>query len=133
MSSYPTNSDCPVCGRAPYKRVWRKVWWDKVEDRICEKCGTRYTPPVSVGWAWGYLGIGLVVTAVGVIWVLAIAPAQEAAGRGGWWLYSRALFLLAGGLLCTGYGISKLMLRKRQTARQHIGPREADKPPAESV
>jgi hypothetical protein len=50
MERYPVAKTCPSCGSAAFKRVRVEKGIAFSDDRKCQECGTRYTPPTPA-WA----------------------------------------------------------------------------------
>lgn len=63
MTSNPTLKVCPECQSASYRTALAEDTdgGTGVRDRICNQCGTRYTPPVRSWAAAWVLLLGLVV------------------------------------------------------------------------
>ena len=61
-SPHPVSQVCPKCGSTAHKKVdpnWQPAI---VNDRICDECGTRYSPPPPA-----YLGYFVIPVSIGVI------------------------------------------------------------------
>ena len=61
-SKYPIGSKCPACGSIQHKKVRSEAMIAFTQDRVCQNCSTRYTPPTPI-WArsvFGVLGLGAV-------------------------------------------------------------------------
>jgi len=75
---YPVGKVCPECGHDKYEKRRPKGWVAFTDDRICTRCGTRYTPPTPVWAALVFLFGGLLVAGVGAVFLLV-----SLLGRGG--------------------------------------------------
>lgn len=64
---YPVSADCPQCESTEFKKV-RATSQTAIQcDRVCKKCGTRYTPPTPE-WAkpvLGFIGLGALAAGIG--------------------------------------------------------------------
>jgi hypothetical protein len=69
MSKYPTASHCPDCGSTDFKRVKPEGRIAFTDDRKCTACGTRYTPPTPAWAAVVFILLGVLITAVGILFV----------------------------------------------------------------
>jgi hypothetical protein len=61
MAKYPVSMACPKCQGVRYKKEKPEALVAFVPDRVCEACGTRYTPPTP-RWAGGLImlcGVGM--------------------------------------------------------------------------
>ncbi len=57
---YPISRQCPACGGVNYRRRRPNRWIAFTADRVCNACGTRYSPPTP-RWA-------------GIVFILAGSP-----------------------------------------------------------
>jgi hypothetical protein len=67
---YPVSKVCPECGHDEYEKRRPKGWVAFVDDRICKKCRTRYTPPTPLWAALVFIVGGLGVALAGVLALL---------------------------------------------------------------
>jgi hypothetical protein len=67
MSGYPVASSCPQCGSNEFTRVKAEGRVAFTDDRKCTACGTRYTPPTPAWASVVFILLGILITAVGIV------------------------------------------------------------------
>jgi len=65
-SRHPISKVCPGCGHDTYEKRRSKAWVAFTDDRICKKCGTRYTPPTPLWAALVFIIGGFLVAVAGL-------------------------------------------------------------------
>ena len=123
---YPVSRACPNCGGKGYTRVESATLISFTDDRVCEQCGMRYTPPMPRWGGVAFCALG-VAGSLGMVYVAA-------------WYYHHGvgngplnLHLLAWGVLAYAAGLcvtSSSILYGIWLIRR--GPRTS-LPPAEAV
>jgi hypothetical protein len=63
VSKYPISFECPRGCGTEYEKCGSEEWVAFVSDRICKRCGTRYTPPTPVWAAVVFIVVGLILVA----------------------------------------------------------------------
>jgi hypothetical protein len=128
MDRYPIARSCPACGSAAFKRVRpEKGRIAFTDDRKCQTCGTRYTPPTPTWAAVLFIACGGFLLLVwGLFLVLAVV--NLARGVPPW---SSVLFIGLGtpllvppGILCVRYGLRCLKSQPAEpgpTKRPEVG------------
>ena len=113
MNEHPIAKVCPQCGSASFVRVRAKGPISFTDDRKCQACGTRYTPPTPRWAAIVFLilgpmiSIGSLLLAFGTLWVAIIHDKGVLGCVGGFTLGSMVgSFLL--GIYCVVYGVRSL-------------------------
>ena len=84
-SEYPVSPNCPQCGSTDYRRVKAETFVAFADDRICEACEVRYTPPTPL---WGrivfvILGIPALIGGATLAWMSATQDPISGKGMGG--------------------------------------------------
>jgi hypothetical protein len=86
MSRYPTSKSCPACGGSNYRSVNPDAWVAFAQDRVCNACGVRYTPPTPAWAAVAFIVIGLILFLLpmsSLVITLARMAAEPRSGAGG--------------------------------------------------
>lgn len=102
MAAHIVSSICPSCRHAEYTEVKPDNFVAFANDRVCARCGSRYSPPVP--WWAGFLGVASGL-AGGVLaaWYIRHEMLQSNLGRmpaGGLLLVAASVLLIAFGVKC---------------------------------
>jgi hypothetical protein len=68
---YPISKVCPDCGGSEYRTERPTRWIAFMQDRVCESCGTRYTPPTPRWAGIVFILVGVLLAAFGLFGVVA--------------------------------------------------------------
>ena len=121
MSRYPVASHCPDCGSKDFKRVKPEGRVAFTDDRKCTACGTRYTPPTPAWAAVVFILLGILITAVGIVFGFAFLIRRD----------DVRLRDLVYGTILTVFGLSAIIYGIRsfrsRDASVHAGPQSGSK------
>ena len=107
MTKYPVSRECPKCHGIEFKRARPEGRVAFTDDRVCNSCGTRYTPPTPLWAAVLFIVIGAIILLVDIaaVWVGFVMG-------GDFWLALRTyvflLLTLSTGVGCVVYGLRRL-------------------------
>jgi hypothetical protein len=74
---YPVSEVCPNCRSNQYTRQRPEKWVTFAWDRVCNECGTRYTPPTPMWAAILFLVVGFLLAGFGVVEVIGSAAVSN--------------------------------------------------------
>jgi len=64
--TFPISKVCPQCGHTEFKKVYPNTYLAFAYDRVCNACGTRYSPPTPLWGALLIMAIGVIIGGVGI-------------------------------------------------------------------
>ncbi len=109
MSKFPISRVCPQCGGKEYTRRAPTGAVAFTDDRVCNVCQTRYTPPTPTWAALVFILIGTLFLAVPVFFIVVLIERPGA----GWWFttegYVASVMCASLGIGCIVYGIRSLL------------------------
>ena len=70
MGNYPVSRTCPKCGSKKYTKRAAEAFVSFAPDRICTKCGYRYTPPTPKWAGVVFIICGLALMGLGAFFVI---------------------------------------------------------------
>ena len=76
-AALPVSSVCPKCSNTEFTRVRPEGWVSFAHDRVCNSCGTRYTPPTPIWAALIFLAAGLLLAGFGGVSVFVRAASEN--------------------------------------------------------
>jgi hypothetical protein len=79
-TTYPVSQVCPKCGSSEYKAVRPKTMVAFADDRVCQACSTRYTPPTPLWARLIFAAFGLAAVATGAVLSYAIFQGKTQGG-----------------------------------------------------
>jgi hypothetical protein len=71
MGPYPISRFCPDCGGGEFRTARPNRWVAFTQDRICEPCGIRYTPPTPWWAGVVFIIVGIALAGFGLFGVVA--------------------------------------------------------------
>ena len=121
MEKYPVALSCPQCGSKEFQRVKVEGRIAFTDDRKCTACGTRYTPPTPAWAAVVFVLLGILITAVGIVFGFAFLIRKD----------DVRLRDLVYGTILTVFGLSAIIYGIRsfrsRDASVHAGPQSRSK------
>jgi hypothetical protein len=103
MPGYPIGETCPKCSSSEYTTTPSDAAVSYAPDRICSKCGTRYTPPTP-RWA----AITFILAGVILIGLVAYGFLTGSIG------HIQKFFLTMMAFAAVGFGVVSLRQSKQQ-------------------
>jgi predicted RNA-binding Zn-ribbon protein involved in translation (DUF1610 family) len=77
MDHYPVVRSCPSCGSASFTRVKVERAIAFTDDRQCNQCGTRYTPPTPTWAAVVFIVVGFLLSGSGLFAVIKLMTLKQ--------------------------------------------------------
>ena len=132
----PICRACPGCGTTAAKKIGSSKLLSASGDRLCLKCGTRYTPPTPRWISWTFLvsGLGLAGPTIPVVVVLVMGKLDggvELVSHGESWVDTPSSWaVLSCAVVSAGCGLFCLVQGWRMLREKPVEP---PKPTARSA
>jgi hypothetical protein len=110
VSDYPTSTVCPQCGSTEYTTRRAEKFVSFVNDRVCQSCNTRYSPPTPRWAGVVFIFIGLVLGIAGIYSIILRIQSGNPLGFPAMLIEGFLGFI---GLIAIGVGIKTIVSKKK--------------------